>query len=92
MASLVLSGCATTARPQASIGNPLDAHASIAEKGNSIDHDGYLAVHDMPPPRPLPLMESGERERIKAALIAARDRQAPNKPLRAQQEKNAPRH
>jgi hypothetical protein len=48
----------------------------------------YPAVHDMPPPRAVPVMTDEEQKRAEAELVAARDRQsgaAPKKPAPQQQ-------
>ncbi len=52
------------------VGTPADAPARPKEAG------AYLPVHDLPPDRDEAAMAPAEQAKIKAELLAARDRQA----------------
>jgi hypothetical protein len=70
MSALALGGCATSIAELPLIGTPADA------PGRPKQADGYLPVEDLPPNRDDAVITPDERAKIKAELLAARDRQA----------------
>ena len=68
--ALALGGCATSIADLPLVGTPADAPGRPKEAG------AYLPVHDLPPDRAEPELAPAERAKIKAELVAARDRQA----------------
>jgi hypothetical protein len=69
LSALALGGCSTSIAEFPSIGTSADA-AHPKEAG------AFLPVHDVPPEREEPELAPAERARIRAELLAARDRQA----------------
>jgi len=69
LSALALGGCSTSIADLPLIGTPADAPARPK------DADAYLPVEDLPPARAEPEMAPAERAKIKAELLAARDRQ-----------------
>ncbi|HEY0910084.1 MAG TPA: hypothetical protein VGD75_07610 [Bradyrhizobium sp.] len=70
MSALALGGCATSIADLPLVGTPTDAPARPKQPG------AYLPVEDMPPNRDEAAIAPAEQARIKAELLAARDRQA----------------
>jgi hypothetical protein len=70
LSALALGGCSTSIAELPLIGTPADAPARPK------DADAYLPVEDLPPNRDEAAMAPAERAKIKAELLAARDRQA----------------
>jgi hypothetical protein len=70
LSALPLGGCATSIADLPLVGTPTDAPARPKEAG------AYLPVEDLPPARDEAAMAPAERAKIKAELLAARDRQA----------------
>jgi hypothetical protein len=70
LSALVLGGCSTSIADLPLVGTPTDAPARPKEAGN------YLPVEDLPPNRDEAVIAPDEQARIKAELLAARDRQA----------------
>jgi hypothetical protein len=68
--ALALGGCATSIAELPLIGTPADAPGSPKEAG------GYLPVEDLPPERNDTVIAPDQQAKIKAELLAARDRQA----------------
>ena len=68
--ALALGGCATSIADLPLVGTPAGAPGRPKEAG------AYLPVHDLPPDRAEPELAPAERAKIKAELVAARDRQA----------------
>ena len=75
-----LGGCASTVADLPMVGLPENTPARPAQPGE------YLAVHDIPPPRPTRVMTPEEVAKAEQELIVARNRQAfgkgPAKPVR----------
>jgi hypothetical protein len=67
---LALGGCASSVADLPIVGTPADAPARPQEAG------AYLPVEDLPPDRDKAAIAPAEQARIKAELLAARDRQA----------------
>ena len=65
-----LGGCSTSISELPLVGTPADAPAASKEAG------GYLPVEDLPPDRSEAAMAPADRAKLKAELLAARDRQA----------------
>jgi len=70
MAGLVLGGCSSQLADLPIVGTPADAPARPKEPG------AYLPVNDLPPDRDDTGMDPATRDKLKAELIAARNRQA----------------
>jgi hypothetical protein len=70
LSALALGGCATSIAELPLVGTPADAPAGPKEAG------AYLPVEDLPPNRDEAAMAPAERAKLKAELLAARDRQA----------------
>ena len=70
LSALALGGCATSIADLPLVGTPADAPARSKDAGN------YLPVEDLPPKRDEAVIAPDEQARIKAELLAARDRQA----------------
>jgi hypothetical protein len=70
LSALVLGGCSTSIAELPLVGTPTDAPARPKEAGN------YLPVEDLPSNRDEAVIAPDEQARIKAELLAARDRQA----------------
>jgi hypothetical protein len=70
LSALALGGCATSIAELPLVGNPADAPTAPKEAG------AYLPVEDLPPNRDEAAMAPAERAKLKAELLAARDRQA----------------
>jgi hypothetical protein len=70
MAPLALGGCAGQLADLPIVGTPSDAPARPKEAG------AYLPVNDLPPDRSDTEMDPATRDKLKAELIAARNRQA----------------
>jgi hypothetical protein len=70
VATLALGGCATSLADLPFVGTPADAPARPK------DADAYLPVEDLPPNRDAAAIAPAEQAKIKAELLAARDRQA----------------
>jgi hypothetical protein len=70
MAALALGGCSSQLADLPIVGTPADAPARPKEQG------AYLPVNDLPPDRDDTEMDPATRAKLKAELIAARDRQA----------------
>ena len=70
MAPLALGGCAGQLADLPIVGTPSDAPARPKEPG------AYLPVNDLPPDRDNTEMDPATRDKLKAELIAARNRQA----------------
>src|SRR3954451_3934402 len=68
--ALALGGCSISIADLPLVGTPADAPERPKEAG------AYLPVHDLPPDREEAAMPPGERAKIEAELVAARDRQA----------------
>jgi hypothetical protein len=69
MAPLALGGCSSQLADLPIVGTPSDAPARPKEQG------AYLPVNDLPPDRDDSEMDPATRDRLKAELIAARNRQ-----------------
>src|SRR6185437_16598814 len=67
---LALGGCASSVADLPIVGTPADAPARPQEAG------AYLPVEDLPPDRDQAAIAPAEQAKIKAELLAARDRQA----------------
>src|SRR5450631_76954 len=70
LSALALGGCSISIADLPLVGTPADAPARPKEAG------AYLPVEDLPPDRDDAAMAPAERDKLKAELIAARDRQA----------------
>jgi hypothetical protein len=70
MSALALGGCSTSIADLPLIGTPADA------PGRPKEAAGYLPVEDLPPNRDEAAIAPAEQAKIKAELLAARDRQA----------------
>jgi hypothetical protein len=70
MAALALGGCSMSIADLPLVGTPADAPGRAKEAG------GYLPVEDLPPNRDEAAIAPAEQAKIKAELLAARDRQA----------------
>jgi hypothetical protein len=70
VSALALGGCATSIAELPLVGTPADAPAGPKEAG------AYLPVEDLPPNRDEAAMAPADRAKLKAELLAARDRQA----------------
>ncbi len=70
LSALGLPGCATSIADMPLVGTPADAPVRPKEPG------AYLPVEDLPPARDDAAMAPAEQAKIKAELIAARNRQA----------------
>jgi hypothetical protein len=70
LSALALGGCATSIADLPFVGTPADAPARPK------DADAYLPVEDLPPNRDEAAIAPEEQAKIKAQLLAARDRQA----------------
>jgi hypothetical protein len=70
LSALALGGCSISIADLPLVGTPADAPARPKETG------AYLPVEDLPPDRDAAAMAPAERDKVKAELIAARDRQA----------------
>jgi hypothetical protein len=68
--ALALGGCSTSIADLPLVGTPADAPARPKDAG------AYLPVEDLPPNRDETAMAPAERAKLKAELLAARDRQA----------------
>jgi hypothetical protein len=69
-AALALGGCSMSIADLPLVGTPADAPGRPKEAG------GYLPVEDLPPNRDQAAIAPAEQAKIKAELLAARDRQA----------------
>ncbi len=65
-----LAGCSTSIADLPIVGTPADAPARPKEPGS------FLPVNNLPPDRDENAMDEATRQRLKAELAAARDRQA----------------
>jgi hypothetical protein len=70
VSALALGGCASSIAELPVVGTPADAPARSQAAG------AYLPVEDLPPNRDQAAIAPAEQARIKAELLAARDRQA----------------
>jgi hypothetical protein len=70
LSALALGGCSTSIADLPLIGTPADA------PGRPNQVKDYLPVEDLPPNRDDAVITPDERAKIKAELLAARDRQA----------------
>jgi hypothetical protein len=70
LSALALGGCSTSIADLPVIGTPAGAPARPREAGN------YLPVEDLPPDRDEAAIPPADQAKIKAELLAARDRQA----------------
>jgi hypothetical protein len=70
LSALALGGCSTSIADLPIIGTPADAPARPKEAG------GYLPVEDLPANRDNAAIAPADQAKIKAELLAARDRQA----------------
>jgi len=70
LSALALGGCATSIADLPIVGTPADAPARPQDAGT------YLPVEDLPPNRDQAAIAPAEQAKIKAELLAARDRQA----------------
>jgi hypothetical protein len=68
--ALALAGCSTSIADLPIVGTPADAPARPKDPGS------FLPVNNMPPERDENAMDQATRDKIKAELAAARDRQA----------------
>jgi hypothetical protein len=68
--AVALGGCSTSISELPLVGTPADAPPASKEAG------GYLPVEDLPPNRDEAAMAPADRAKLKAELLAARDRQA----------------
>jgi hypothetical protein len=71
LSALALGGCASSIADLPLLGTPAGAPA------RPTDAAAWLPVHDLPPDREEPELAPAERAKIKAELVAARDRQTP---------------
>jgi hypothetical protein len=69
-AGLALAGCSSQIADLPLVGTPSDAPARPKEPG------AYLPVNDLPPNRDEAAMDPQARAKLRAELIAARERQA----------------
>jgi hypothetical protein len=69
-AALALGGCSMSIAELPLVGTPADAPGRPKEAG------AYLPVEDLPPNRDEAAIAPAEQAKIKAELLAARDRQA----------------
>jgi hypothetical protein len=69
-AALALGGCSMSIADLPLVGTPADAPSRPKEAG------AYLPVEDLPPNRDEAAIAPAEQAKIKAELLAARDRQA----------------
>ena len=67
---LALAGCSTSIADLPIVGTPADAPARPKEAG------AYLPVNDLPPDRDEAAMDQATRDKMRAELLAARERQA----------------
>ena len=70
LSALALGGCSTSIADLPLVGTPADAPGAPKEAG------AYLPVEDLPPDRDEAAIAPAEQAKIKAELLAARDRQA----------------
>ncbi len=70
MSALALGGCSMSIADLPLVGTPADAPGRPKEAG------AYLPVEDLPPNRDQAAIAPAEQAKIKAELLAARDRQA----------------
>jgi hypothetical protein len=70
LSALALGGCSTSIADLPLIGTPSDAPDRPKEAG------AYLPVEDLPPNRDAAVIPLADQAKIKAELLAARDRQA----------------
>jgi hypothetical protein len=70
LTGLTLGGCSSQLADLPIVGTPSDAPARPKEQG------AYLPVNDLPPDRDDTEMDPATRDKLKAELIAARNRQA----------------
>jgi hypothetical protein len=70
LSALALGGCSTSIADLPLIGTPSDAPDRPKEAG------AYLPVEDLPPNRDAAVIAPADQAKIKAELLAARDRQA----------------
>lgn len=70
VSALTLAGCTSQIADLPLVGTPADAPARPKEQG------AYLPVNDLPPDRDEAAMDPKDRAKLKAELLAARDRQA----------------
>lgn len=70
LSALALGGCSTSIADLPVIGTPAGAPSRPKEAGN------YLPVEDLPPDRDEAAIPLADQAKIKAELVAARDRQA----------------
>ena len=68
--ALALAGCSTSIADLPIIGTPADAPPRPKEAGS------YLPVNDLPPDRDEAAMDQATRDKMRAELLAARERQA----------------
>jgi hypothetical protein len=68
--ALALAGCSTSIADLPIVGTPADAPARPKEAGS------YLPVNDLPPSRDEAAMDQATRDKMRAELLAARERQA----------------
>ena len=68
--AVALAGCSTSIADLPVVGTPADAPARPKDPGS------YLPVNNLPPDRDETAMDQATRDKIKAELAAARDRQA----------------
>ena len=68
--TLALAGCSTSIADLPIVGTPADAPARPKDPGS------FLPVNNMPPERDENAMDQATRDKMKAELAAARDRQA----------------
>ncbi|MEO6841073.1 MAG: hypothetical protein ABI192_09930 [Bradyrhizobium sp.] len=68
--ALALGGCSMSIADLPLVGTPADAPGRSKEAG------GYLPVEDLPPNRDEAVIAPADQAKIKAELLAARDRQA----------------
>jgi hypothetical protein len=69
--ALAAGGCSISIADLPLAGTPADAPARAKDAA-----DSYLPVEDLPPGRDQAMMAPADRAKIKAELLAARDRQA----------------
>ena len=70
LSALALGGCSVSLSDLPLVGTPADAPARPKEAG------AYLPVEDLPPNRDDAVIAPADQAKIKAELLAARDRQA----------------
>lgn len=70
LSALALGGCANSMAQMPVVGMPADAPAAPKEAGD------YLPVEELPPARDDAALAPAEQDKLKAELMAARDRQA----------------